>query len=237
MSRFTAPQSPERQLEVAHNIAAMGRYFLAEIAARRRQPTSDLISLLAHAQIDGDRLEDVAIVNVIETFLIGGRETTTYLLGNSLYHLAQQPDIAALLRAEPERVRDFIEEMLRLEAPAQSVLRSPTRDVHIGGVTIPAGATLFVFLASANRDESQFDSPDTVKLDRFASRECRHVAFGYGSHACLGMHLARAEVRIALQTLLPRMHEIRLALLDPLSRVESWLLRGPSRLELRFLPS
>src|SRR5271165_4394428 len=90
-----------------------------------------------------------------------------------------------------------------------------------------------VCLASANRDEARFDSPDTIKLDRSSSRGGLHVAFGYGSHACLGLHLARAEVRIALQTLLSRMHDIRLAPRDPVSRVESWLLRGPSRLELR----
>jgi len=95
---------------------------------------------------------------------------------------------------------------------------------------------LFVFLASANRDEAQFEAPDTLELGRFSSRAGRHVAFGYGSHACLGLHLARAEVRIALQTLLPRMHDIRLAPKNPVTRVESWMLRGPSRLELRFSP-
>jgi cytochrome P450 len=237
MSRFGGPQPPERQLEVARHIAEMGRYFLDEIAARRRQPNADLISLLAHAEIDGDRLEDVAIVNVIETFLIGGHETTTFLLGNSLLHLAQRPDIAGLLRTETARIPQFVEEMLRLEAPAQSVQRSATRDVEIGGVQIPAGSILFVFLASANRDEALFEDPDTLKLGRVASTSTRHVAFGYGSHACLGLHLARAEARIALRTLLPHMSDITLAPGSPVSRVENWLLRGPSRLELRFSPT
>jgi cytochrome P450 len=237
MSRFGGPQPPERQLEVARHIAEMGRYFLDEIAARRHLPGADLISLLAHAEIDGDRLEDVAIVNVIETFLIGGHETTTFLLGNSLLHLAQRPDIAGLLRAEKSRIPEFVEEMLRLEAPAQSVQRSATRDLEIGGIRIPAGSILFVFLASANRDEGQFEDPDTLKLGRIASTSTRHVAFGYGSHACLGLHLARAEARIALRTLLPHMSDITLAPGNPVSRMENWFLRGPSRLELRFSPT
>ena len=237
MSRFAAPQGPDRQLEVAHNIASMGRYFLDEIRRRRNNPTADLISLLANAEIDGDRLEDVAIVNVIETFLIGGHETTSFLLGNALHHLARQPELADLLRAEPARIPGFIEDVLRLESPAQSVQRSATRDVDIGGVRIPAGSILFVFLASANRDESQFADPDELELSRVGSTAGRHVAFGYGPHSCLGLHLARTEAHIALRTLLPRMSDIRLDPGDSVSCVENWVLRGPSRLKLQFSPA
>jgi cytochrome P450 len=238
MSRFDGPQSPERQLEVARNIAQMARYFLEQIADRRKRPTGDLVSLLAHAEIDGDRLEDTAIINVISTFLIGGHETTTYLLGNSLWRLARDADLAGTLRADPAKIPSFIEEMLRTEAPAQTIMRSPTRPVEIGGVKVPAGAVLLVTVASANRDEAAFDAPDDVRLERRRSAPSRqHLAFGYGIHSCIGLNLARSEVRIALETLLPRMQAISPASDDPIEIVENFMLRGPVRLDLRFTPS
>ena len=236
MSRFDGPQTPERQLEVARNIAAMGRYFLDQIAARRAQPRGDLICLLAHAEVDGDRLDDVAIVNVIETFLIGGHETTTFLLGNSLWHLANHGNLHRQLVANPALIPLFIEEMLRLEAPAQAALRTPTREVTLDGVTMPKGATLVVMLATANRDEQIYEAPEEVRLDRPAATGMRHRAFGYGNHACIGLHLARAEARIALETLLPRMEDIAPGSENPIARLENFMLRGPTRLELGFRP-
>lgn len=235
MSRFEGVQAPERQLEVARNIAAMGQYFLDQIAARRARPTSDFVSMLANVEINGDRLEDVAIVNVIQTVLIGGHETTTFTLGNSLNYLAQHPKMAATLRADASKISAFVEEMLRLDAPAQSVQRMTTREAEIGGRKVPAGATLFVFLASANRDEGTFEGAETMDMERGKSRS-KHVAFGYGVHACLGLHLARAELRIALTKLLMRMHAIELVPGDAIERMNNWALRGPTRLNLRFKP-
>lgn len=237
MSRIDGPQTPERQLEVAQHIVDMARYFYEQIAERRRNPTGDLVSLLAHAEIDGDRLDNPSIVNVIETFLIGGHETTMFWLGNSLHYLARNPDMAERLRSDPALIPVFIEEMLRLESPGQSVQRSPTRDVEIGGVMVPKGALLLVYLASANRDENFFPEPDTFKLDRTGPTAARHVAFGYGVHSCLGLRLARAEVQIALAFLLPRMHAIKLAGSDPISYLSNFALRGPTRLMLSFTPA
>lgn len=232
MSRVAGPQPPERQLEVAGNVVEMGRYFLDRIAQRRREPTSDLISLIANAASESDdAIPDVDLVNVLETFMVGGNETTTFLLGNALLRLAHDPALAERLRATPNLIPAFVEEMLRLEAPAQAVLRKTTRDVPIGGTTIPAGATVLVFLVSANRDEAAFETPETLRLDRAASP--RHLAFGYGNHSCLGLQLARAEARIALEMLLPRMHDIALET-DGVSWLANDFLRGPVRLALRF---
>src|SRR5690606_2258148 len=205
--------------------------------ARRRQPNGDLVSLLAHAEIDGDRLDNPSIVNVIQTFLIGGHETTTFTLGNSLHYLARDPDMAARLRNDPALIPTFVDEILRIESPTQSLQRSPTRDVEIGGVTVPAGALLLVYLASANRDENFFAEPDTFKFDRIGTNTSRHVAFGYGVHSCLGLRLARAEVQIALAYLLPRMHDIKLAGSDPISYINNFVLRGPIRLMLSYAPA
>ncbi|WP_404476477.1 cytochrome P450 [Novosphingobium sp. BL-52-GroH] len=230
MSRVAGPQTPKRQLEVAHNIAAMGQYFLDRIARRRAQPSGDLISLIANAAgEDGLPIPDVAIVNVLETFMVGGNETTTFLLGNALLRLADDPALADRLRADAGQIPVFIEEMLRLEAPAQSVVRRTTKDAAFDDVTIPAGALVMVFLVSANRDEIAFADADELRLDRPAAP--RHLAFGYGNHACLGLQLARAEARIALATLLPRMHDITVMDVDWMAND---FLRGPMRLDLRF---
>ncbi|GLU37309.1 cytochrome P450 [Pseudomonas sp. NBRC 100443] len=231
MSRVAGPQAPERQLEVARNVAQMGRYFLDRIAARRKAPTGDLISLVANARTDdGQALEDVAIVNVLETFMVGGNETTTFLLGNCLLRLAGEPELAARLRERTDLLPGFIEEMLRLEAPAQAVIRKTTGAAEFDGVVIPAGAMVMAYLVSANRDECAFAEPTQLNIQRPAGS--RHLAFGDGNHSCLGLQLARAEVRIALEMLLPAMQDIRL-----LAEVE-WLqndfLRGPLRLQLGF---
>lgn len=119
--------------------------------------------------------------------------------------------------------------------PAPQPGRTPTRDVEIDGTTIPRGA--LVLLASANRDEHQYQAPDELRLDRPATTGIRHMAFGYGNHACIGLHLARAEVRIALATLLPRMANIAPGSDSPIERIESFMLRGPTRLDLRFDPA
>lgn len=233
MSRVGGPQTPERQLEVAHNVAAMGRYFLDRIAERRVAPTDDFISLVANAKAaDGMPLPDVAIVNVLETFMVGGNETTTFLLGNAMIRLSEDAALAQRLRDEPVLIPAFVEEMLRLEAPAQSVMRRTTCEVEFDGVIIPAGASILASLVSAGRDASVFVDPDQLHLDRSVTP--RHVSFGYGNHACLGLQLARAEARIALEVLLPRMKNIALAPGDAVHWLENDFLRGPVKLDLVF---
>lgn len=234
MSRAQGPMAPERQLEVAHNIAAMGRYFLDAIAARRQQPGHDLISLIVQAEpADGVPLEDVAIVNVLETFMVGGNETTTFLLGNAWLRLAREPELAARLRAAPQLIAAFVEEMLRLEPPAQNLPRKTTQAVELGGVQLPKGAMVLASLASANRDERAFAQADQLDLER--TDVAKHLAFGNGNHLCLGLQLARAEARIALEELLPRMQDIELV--DDVEWLHNDFLRGPVRLGLRFKPA
>lgn len=234
MSRVAGPQPPERQIEVAHAVAEMGHYFLDRIAQRRAVPTDDLISLIANTPaVDGLPLEEVKIVNVLETFMVGGNETTTFLLGNALLRLSDDPALADRLRADPALIPRFVEEVLRLDAPAQAALRRATRDVDLDGTTIPAGATVVVSLAAANRDGTAFADPDALDLDRPAAP--RHVAFGYGNHACLGLQLARAEARIALEMLLPRMADIAVDA-ESVAWLENDILRGPLHLRVAFTP-
>jgi cytochrome P450 len=234
MSRFDGPQSPERQLEVAQHIADFGDYIRQEITKFRQQPANNLVSLLANSEIDGGSLDDETIINVIHAFLVGGQETTMFVLAQAIYEFAQDPSLADGLRKEPVKISAFIEELLRRNSPAQAVLRRPVRDVEIGGVKVPADSTLCVILASANRDESVFEDPDSIILDR--PNGARHLAFGYGIHTCIGLHLARAEARVALEYLLPRMHDIKLASGDATSRMENFMLSGFTRLDITFTP-
>ncbi|NDJ87911.1 cytochrome P450 [Mycolicibacter kumamotonensis] len=235
MSRTAGPQTPERQAEVARHIAEKSNFFLTLIADRRENPRDDLFSLLATAELDGQRLTDVQIVNVAKNFLVGGNETTMFMLTSSLHRLATEPALAQSLRDDPSTIPAFIEEMLRLEAPAQGLPRFPTRDVEFAGVAIPRGATVFVMYGSANHDEGAFPEPDALVMDRRAHAGTRpHLTFGLGTHFCLGAQLARAEGRIALERLLPRMTDLRLDADKAPERNPNPMLRGFLRLHLMF---
>jgi cytochrome P450 len=234
MSRTAGPQEPDRQLAVARNMAVMNAYLLDLIRDRRRTPRGDLISLLAESRLDdGTALTDGQIVNVAETFLVGGNETTTFLLGSILHKLATDPTLADRMRAEPAGIPALVEEMLRVESPSQGMPRWPTRDVEIAGVAVPKGSTVLVMFGAANHDETVFGAAP-LDLSRGPARSGRHVAFGYGAHFCLGAQLARAEARIALETLLPRMTDLTLDPAGLASRNQNPLLRGFSRLDLVF---
>jgi cytochrome P450 len=236
MTRTAGPQEPARQREVARRIAEMNAYFLDLIDTRRREARGDLISLLAGASLpDGSRLTDIQIVNIAKTFLVGGNETTTFVLTSIFHRLAVDEPLADELRAQPGRIPELVEEMLRLESPAQGMPRWPTRDVQIAGVTIPKKSTVFVMFGSANRDDAVFADADQISM-RAARGRRGHLAFGFGPHFCLGAHLARAEARITLETLLPRMRRLALGADDHVVRSPNPMLRGFTRLELHFQP-
>jgi cytochrome P450 len=235
MSRTAGPQTPQRQAEVARRIADKSDYFLGLIRERREHPREDLVSLLTAAELDGHRLTDVQIVNIAKTFLVGGNETTMFMLTSAWHRLATDPSLAQALRGSPDLAVPFIEEMLRLEAPAQGMPRFPTRDVEISGVSIPRGSTVFVMYGSANHDDTVFPDPDALALDRRARRGSKqHLTFGLGPHFCLGAQLARAEGRIALERLLPQMTNISLRPGKLPERNPNPMLRGFLRLDLNF---
>ncbi|MCV7370798.1 cytochrome P450 [Mycolicibacterium duvalii] len=235
MTRTAGPQTPERQAEVARGIAEMSDYFFSLIAQRRAEPRDDLFSLLTRVELDGERLTDIQIVNVAKVFLVGGNETTMFMLTSALHRLATEPALAQTLRDAPELIEPFLEEILRLEAPAQGLPRFPTRDVELHGVTIPAGSTVFVLYGSANHDETVFDDADDLVLDRRARGGYKqHLAFSVGPHFCLGARLARTEGRLALARLLPKMTNLALATDAEPQRAANPLLRGFVRLDLEF---
>lgn len=212
--------------------AAFEAYFTAAIAQRTRAPQDDLISAVAReAAADDDPLSAEEVLAFTALLLVAGNETTTNLLGNAMLHLLAHPEQLELVRREPQRVPDLVEEALRYDSPVQFLFRRATQDVEIGGETIPAGDTVIPMYASANRDESKF--PDAARFD--VTRNAQgHVAFGHGVHFCLGAPLARLEARVALEETLRRLPAVGRADRGEPQRLDSVFLRGLARLPLTF---
>jgi cytochrome P450 len=176
-------------------------YFGALAAERRAAPGDDLVSALTRAAKASETLTDDQVVGFCILLMIAGNETTTNLLGNLLNRLADAPDEWAALRADPGLIEGAIEESLRIDSPAQMVIRRAMEDVTLGTQTIPAGELVMVYLASANRDPGRWTDPADFA---FARERDRHLAFGHGVHTCIGAPLARMEARAAMQALAAR---------------------------------
>jgi cytochrome P450 len=208
------------------------RYFKARLDKLRVEPEDNLLSGLVHAETDDGKLSEEDLLLICRLLLVAGNETTTGLIINSVRVFAEFPDVVMQLRARPDLVPSAIEEILRYYAPFAATFRRTTRDVELSGVTIPKNDRVIPLMASANRDERQFERPDDFIIDRDPNR---HVAFGMGIHYCLGAPLARMEGEIALRTLVPRITSVSITSeADP-----GTLLRpgGPAELWVRFAVS
>ncbi len=206
-------------------------YFIAQIEDRHRSPREDLLSDIANAEIDGEALTVDEQLGMLQQFLVAGNETTTKLITNVVRHLAEDSLLQDRVRSDRSLIDGLVEEVLRLEAPVGGLFRQAKGDVEIGDVCIPAGDHLWVLFASANRDESKFECPDEIDLDRDNVKE--HVAFGNGEHFCPGAGLARAEARIAIGVLLDSLEGIGLDPDNEFRFEDSFVLRGLKSLLIR----
>lgn len=215
------------------NVAAFLRYIRKLIKTRRANPGDDLTSALGRAEEAGDQLSEDELLAMIFLLLIAGHETTVNLIGNGALALLEHPDQMAKLRRDPALIKSAVEELLRYEGPLETATeRFAREDVTIAGVTIPRGALVFAALASANRDERQFENPDRLDITR---ENNKHLAFGLGVHFCLGAPLARLEGQIAINTLLRRCRDLRLAVpRDALRWRRGLVLRGLKALPVTF---
>ncbi|HEY8154218.1 MAG TPA: cytochrome P450 [Myxococcota bacterium] len=221
---------PETLLQA---FAELSEYVARVVEERRAQPREDLISTMILAGEGETALTPVEAMGFTLLLLVAGNETTTNLLGNSMLALLDHPDQLARVQQDPSLVPALVEETLRYDPPAQFVYRTATRDVELAGTRIPAGSTVMVLLASANRDDAQF--PDGERFD-VARNPQGHLGFGVGIHFCLGASLARLEARVTLEELLTRFEEFERV--DPaVEYIDSVLVRGPRRLPLRFEPA
>jgi len=207
-------------------------YAASILAERRREPRDDLISDLAQAELDGERLSDEEIFSFLRLLLPAGVETTFRSTGNFLFTLLSNHEQLHAVRNDRSLIPQAIEESLRFETPLLNITRLATKDTEIGGVPVPAGSTVMLMLAAANREESRFSDPD--RFDIFRSGAKPHISFGHGPHVCLGMHLARMEMRVAVNLLLDRLPDLRL---DPDSddpHIRGQVFRSPTAIPVLF---
>jgi cytochrome P450 len=197
----------ERRLEHARGVVAFQRYLLRAVEERVEQPTDDLLGALVAMRDDLDPpLSLVEIAGLPLDIMVAGHVTVTRAIGSTLHRLFGDPSLRDQL-LDPALAPRAIEEILRLESPAQGLFRVTTREVEVGGVMLPEGARVMAHFASANRDECVFDRPD--EYDPHRPEIAKHLAFGKGIHFCIGAPLARLELTIALPMLLERLPGLR----------------------------
>lgn len=228
-NNVVAVSSGRDALMAIPSIWAFLRYIRRLIKERRAAPRDDLISALIQAKEAGDSLSEDELLSMVFLLLIAGHETTVNLIASGALALMQFPEQADMLRQEPALIKTAVEELLRFTSPVQMATERYAReDTTIAGTTIPRGDLVFAVIASANRDERQFDAPDILDLTRDPNR---HLSFGQGVHYCLGAPLARLEGQIALPALLQRYPRLRLKASN-LQWRRGLVLRGLERLPL-----
>ncbi|MSO78651.1 MAG: cytochrome P450 [Acidimicrobiia bacterium] len=206
-------------------------YFTSVITDRRANPQDDVISVLVDAELDGVRLTDEEIIAFLRLLLPAGAETTYRSSSNLMFGLLTNPEQLDALRANRDLMPQAIEEGLRWEPPLTSIGRTASRDMEVEGVTIPAGSPVQVCMASANRDPARWDRPDD--FDMFRDQQ-QHMAFAFGPHMCLGLHLARMETTVVINALLDRLPNLRL---DPDAEdvhISGLAFRAPNHLPVLF---
>lgn len=211
---------------------AMFGWITSFVERRRRAPRRhDVVDAILHADIEGRPITEAEVVGMIQLLILGGLDTTAGVLGQAMIRLCGQPDLLARLQAEPQCLPAAVEEFLRLDGSFVAIGRTAMQDVQVGGCPIAAGEKVLVYWASANRDEQEFDDPDAFRLDRESNR---HLAFGAGPHRCAGSHLARLNLRVALEELTRRLSELRLAVDAGPIHFHSVLNRAPLAVPITF---
>lgn len=242
-------QLPEEELEIFHRLTVglmcitidyphaveasrkMGDYLQVLVEERRNGDGDDLVSMLAKAEVEGERLPDEIIVSFLRILMNAGGDTTYRGTSNLLAGLLSHPDQLQAVQRDRSLVPQAIEEGLRWNCPVMILTRTPTQDVTLGGVDIPKGAKLDLVLGSANRDPERFPEPDRFDIFRTPSR---HQTFGFGPHVCLGQHLARLEMTRAINALLDRLPNLRLDPDHPAPQIRGLGMRAPSEIHVLF---
>lgn len=199
--------SPEEMSRIQQSMTEFAAYFRDITIRLRQQPEDNLLSALAQAEEQGERLsEDELLANCI-LLLTAGHETTTNLIGNGTLALLRNPEQWRRLQGQPELIPGAVEELLRYDSPVQLTSRMPLADVEIGGRQVSAGQETILLVGAANRDPRQYAEPDQLDVTR---ENVKHLSFGGGAHYCLGAPLARLEGQIAFATLLKRLPDMQL---------------------------
>lgn len=227
----------DARIDAARKIVEFQHYFVEKIEEKRKQPTEDVISDLVHANLaeEGDprHMEYGELLSIIQQLLVAGNETTAHSLTAGLFHLIDNPDQMAAVRADPTLVANFVEETLRFLTPTNNMWRVATQDGELGGVKIAKNDLLLLRYGSGNRDETRFPDPDRFDVRRSNARE--HLAFGAGIHHCIGAQLARKEMQTAFPILLSRLKNFRFAKgVNSFRYSPNILLRGVLELHIEY---
>ncbi len=226
--------------EVDHQVTinaylAFNEYTQRLIEQRRKEPTEDLISVMTHAVIDGQRLTDAEIIQDALLILIGGDETTRHTLTGGTAQLIKSPAMHDALRADPDGLMaNAVEEMLRWTSPVKNMCRQLTTDTDYHGTTLREGEKVMLLFESANFDEQQFEDPETFDIGRYPNS---HLAFGFGTHFCMGNQLARLEISMLTRKVLERLPDMALASTEALPLRAANFVSGLEKMPVVFNPS
>jgi len=230
MLNATGAMDTERALAAGKAFEEYTAYQRHVIDHRRRNPGDDLVSILVHAEVDGERLNDDELIMESLLILIGGDETTRHVLSGGMYQLLLHPEQRAALADDPTKIPTAVEEMLRWVSPIQNMARTASRDVELRGQTIRAGDKVLLLYPSANRDAKTFAEPFRFDIAR---KPNDHIAFGLGGHFCLGSNLARLELRVFFEEALRRLPTLELASEEPPPQRPSNFVSGIESLPVR----
>lgn len=225
--RDTSPE-PGKEFDFSV-ITDFFNYFHALSERKRANPTDDLATLIANAKIDGNPISDFEAMSYYIIVATAGHDTTSSSTAGAFWALAQNPGEFAKLKADPSLIPSLVEESIRWTTPVKTFMRSATEDVRFADRDVKKGDWIMLCYASGNRDEAVFDEPFQFRVDRKPNKQ---LAFGYGAHVCLGQHLARMEMRILWEELIPRLKSVELAGEPAMS--EAVFVNGPKRLPVKF---
>ena len=238
MLRGTTATNPEAQEKALQAGLAYREFQLGVVADRKsKPPQSDLVSVLCHAEVNEEKLDDESIIQETLLILIGGDETSRHVITGGMLALMEHPEERAKLLANREdeayMVR-AVEELLRWVTPIKNMSRTATKDVELRGQTIEEGEQVILMYPSANRDEEIFPDPFTFDIERETNN---HIAFGFGTHFCLGASLARLELKVMFQQLLERLPDLQLKEGAVLPYRDSNFIVGPEAMPVTFTPT
>jgi cytochrome P450 len=232
---FIPSITEERRLELAREQVDFTNYILDVIHDRRANPGEDLVSGLVLAQEQGEKsLTDQEILGVIGQLIIAGFETTAGGICFTLYMLTQNPDVYARVRDDLSLVPKVIEESLRRLTPARGLVRRILKDVEIGGQQMKAGQNIFALVQSANNDGAAFGCPAAFDIDRDPAEMKKSLHWGVGNHTCIGMPLAKLDMRVAIETVLRRLPNLRCVPDQQIKVTPGMIFHRPERLEFEW---
>jgi len=238
VDRFSQMIDHDRKLECARSFVEYQHYMKGKIDDRRANGGDDLLTDLVEARVEGETpLTDPEIMSIMQQFMVAGNETTTSSLAGGLLQLIRNPEQMEKVKAaaggrDPKLIGNLVEETLRYETPSAGMWRIVKQDTELGGVAIPAGATLQLRYAAANRDPNKFENPNAFDVERKNARA--HLAFGKGPHMCVGNMLSRKEMLVAFDELFERLDNFAVSDESDIAILPNILLRGVTKLPITY---